>query len=181
MLLQNPDKQEPNISKSAWISETAIVLGNVTIGDNVYVAHNAVIRADEPGSSIVIGDNCNIQDGVILHGLSGSEVVIKDNTSLAHGCIVHGPCTLGSGCFIGFGAVVFDCNVGDDVVILHNATVRGVEIPSCRVINDGQVIVNQEAVEGLDDICSDLEKFKASVINANLDLIKGYTDLACKK
>ncbi|TQD25922.1 carbonate dehydratase [Methanolobus vulcani] len=178
MLYPNPQNQHPKISETAWICENAVIVGNVTIGDNVYVAHNVIIRADEPGSSIVIGDNCNIQDAVIIHGLAGSKVEIKNNTSLAHGCIVHGPCTIGEGCFVGFGAVVFDCKIGDDVVILHNSTVRAVDIPSCKVVTDGQIITEQAKVEELDDICHDLEKFKASVINANLELVEGYTNLA---
>ncbi len=181
MLYPNPKNQHPKISDKAWISENAVIVGDVTIGDNVYVAHNTIIRADEPGSSIVIRDNCNVQDGVIIHGLSNSKVIVEENTSLAHGCIVHGPCTIGHGCFVGFSSVVFDCKVGNDVVILHNSTVRSVEIPSCKVITDGQVVTDQESVEGLEDICSDLEKFKNSVVDVNLELVQGYTDLACKK
>lgn len=177
MLYPNPQNQFPNISETAWISETAIIVGDVTIGDNVYVAHNAIIRADEPGSSIVIGDNCNVQDNVIVHGLGGSEVIIDDNSSLAHGCIVHGPCSLGKKCFVGFGAVIFDSIIGDDVLILHNATVRAVEIPPGKVVSDGQVVTKQEIINDLDDLTPDLEKFKSSVINANIELAEGYIDL----
>jgi carbonic anhydrase/acetyltransferase-like protein (isoleucine patch superfamily) len=115
---------------------------------------------------------------VIIHGLGGSKVDVKNNTSLAHGCIVHGPCTIGKGCFVGFGTVVFDCNIGDDVVILHNSTVRAVDVPSCKVITDGQVITEQKLIDELDDICNDLEKFKASVIDANLELVEGYCKLS---
>lgn len=177
MLYPNPQNQHPIISKKAWISETAIIVGDVTIGDNVYVAHNAIIRADEPGSSVTIGDNCNVQDNVIIHALSNSEVIIEKNTSLAHGCIVHGPCSIGCRCFVGFGAVVFDCNIGDDVVVLHNATVRAVEIPPQKVVSDGKVLTKQEDVESLEDITSDLIKFKSSVINANVELVDGYKAL----
>ncbi|MDW7733568.1 MAG: carbonate dehydratase [Methanolobus sp.] len=177
MQFQNPQKQQPNISKTAWISETAIVIGDVTIGDNVYVAHNAVIRADELGSSIVIGDNCNVQDNVIIHGLSNSEVSIGNNTSLAHGCIVHGPCTLGEGCFVGFGAVVFDCTVGDDTLILHNATVRKVNIPDRKVVLDGMTVIEQDKVPQLEDLSDELAEFKKSVIRANVSLVNGYREL----
>jgi len=125
MLIQNPQKQYPRVSEDTWISQTAIIVGDVTIADDVFVAPNAVIRADEPGSSIVIESGCNVQDNVVIHALSNSEVLIGSNTSLAHGCIVHGPCLIGEECFIGFGAVVFDCIIGNDTLILHNATVRG--------------------------------------------------------
>ncbi|MCG7847879.1 MAG: carbonate dehydratase, partial [ANME-2 cluster archaeon] len=107
MELQNPQRQLPIISESAWISETAVIVGNVTIEDDVFVAHNAVIRADELGSSIVIDRGSNVQDNVVIHAMSGSKVSIGSTTSLAHGCIVHGPCLIGDGCFVGFGAVVF--------------------------------------------------------------------------
>jgi len=176
--MQNPQKQKPIISKSAWISERAIIIGNVTIGDNVFVAPNAVIRADEPGASIVIESLCNVQDNVVVHGLAGSEVRIGSRASLAHGCIVHGPCRIGEGCFIGFGAVVFDCTIGKDTVVLHNATVRNVEIPSGKVVYDGQTITNQDAVKDIQDITRDLTDFKTSVIKANLVLVEGYHKLS---
>lgn len=178
MLYPNPQKQVPQISEKAWVSETAIIVGNVTIGDNVYVAHNAIIRADEPGSSITIGDNCNVQDNVIIHSLSNSDVVINSNTSLAHGCIVHGPCILGEGCFVGFGSVVFDCIVGSDSLVLHNATVRKVTIPPGKVIPDGMSLTAQETVDSLEGLSPELEKFKQSVVKANVNLVSGYKNLA---
>ncbi|WP_292464144.1 carbonate dehydratase [Methanolobus sp.] len=178
MLYPNPQNQMPQISENAWVSETAIIVGNVTIGDNVFVAHNAIVRADEPGSSVIIGDNCNIQDNVIIHSLSNSDVVVNSNTSLAHGCIVHGPCVIGEGCFVGFGSVVFDCIVGDDTLVLHNATVRKVRIPPGKVVPDGMSITSQDAVECLEDVSSELVKFKDSVVKANVNLVNGYKNLA---
>ena len=177
MELQNPQRQLPKISESAWISETAVIVGNVTIEDDVFVAHNAVIRADESGSSIVIGKGSNVQDNVVIHALSGSVVSIGRATSLAHGCIVHGPCLIGEGCFVGFGAVVFDCNVGKDVVILHNSTTRGVVIPSGKVVPDGTTITEQRDVECFENITPDLIEFKVSVVKANMELKDSYKNL----
>ncbi len=177
MQMQNPQRQMPDISRSAWISETAVIVGNVVIGDDVFVAPNAVIRADEPGSSIVIGSGCNVQDNVVIHALSDSEVVIGSSTSLAHGCIVHGPCRIADECFIGFGAVVFDCTIGKDTLILHNSIVRGVEIPSGKVVPDGQTITRQDDVRGLEEITQDLVDFKRSVVKTNMDLVRDYRKL----
>ena len=178
MQMKNPQKQMPEISRSAWIFKTAVIVGNVVIGDDVFVAPNAVIRADEPDSSIVIGSNCNVQDNVVIHALSDSEVVIGNSTSLAHGCIVHGPCRIGKGCFIGFGAVVFDCTIGKDTLILHNATVRGAGIPSGRVVPDGQTITRPDDVRDLEEITPDLADFKRSVVKTNMDLVRDYRKLA---
>lgn len=177
-MMQNPQKQKPTISKSAWISERAIIIGNVTIGDNVFVAPNAVIRADEPGASIVIESMCNVQDNVVVHGLAGSEVRIGKSTSLSHGCIVHGPCRIYEGCFIGFGAVVFDCTIGKNSLVLYNATVRGVDIPAGKVVADGQVITDQNQIKVLRDATQEQADFKNRIISTNLNLVEGYSKLS---
>lgn len=177
MLLPNPNGQFPKISNKAWVFETALIIGNVTIEENVFVGPNAVLRADEPGSSIVIHSGCNVQDNVVVHSLSDSEVRIGNNTSLAHGCIMHGPCKIGESCFIGFGAVVFDCSIGKDTVVLHRSIVRGVEILPHKVVPDGAVITSQKAASALEDITADLAEFKKSVVRANIDLVEGYKDL----
>ena len=178
MNFPNPHNQHPRVSKKAWISETAVIIGNVSIADDVFVGPNAVLRADEPGSSIIVHSGCNVQDNVVVHSLSHSEVLIGKNTSLAHSCIVHGPCTIGEGCFIGFGAVVFDCSIGTDTLVLHKAIVRGVEIPSNRVVPDGNIITNQNYLETLEEITKELADFKSSVVRANIDLVEGYKKLA---
>lgn len=181
MISQNPQKQYPKISKKAWISKTSVIIGNVSIEDDVFVGPYAVIRADEPGSSIIIKKNCNVQDNVVIHGLSGSEVLVGSNTSLAHGCIVHGPCRIGEDCFVGFGAVVFDCEIGKDSLVLHNSTVRGVEIPSRKVVPDGTTITPKNKTVDLEtlteDLTEDLTEFKKSVIKANIELVEGYREI----
>lgn len=170
MQLPNPGGQFPKVSSKAWIFDTALMVGDVTIEENVFVGPNAVIRADEPGSSVVIKSGCNIQDNVIIHSLSNSEVRIGNRTSLAHGCIVYGPCTIGENCFIGSGDVV--C-LGNDALVFHRAVVRGVEVLPHKVVPDGAVIPDQRAASLLEDIRTELSEFKESVIRANLELVKG--------
>lgn len=104
MIRKNPDGKFPSINKTAYIDSTAVIIGDVKIGKNVFVGPGAVIRADEPNSSITVKDNCNIQDRVIIHALENSSVSIDKSTSLAHGCIIHGPCKIGKNCFIGSGS-----------------------------------------------------------------------------
>lgn len=136
-----------------------------------------MIRADEPGSSIIIQSNCNVQDNVVIHSLSNSEVKIGSNTSLAHGCIVHGPCEIGENCFVGFGALVFDCTLGENALVLHRAIVRGVEVLPNKVVPDGAVITDQKITSMLQDITTDLAEFKKSVVRENLELVRGYKGL----
>ena len=172
--MKNPAGDKPQIADSVWIADSAVVMGNVRIEADVLVAPNAVIRADEPGASIVIGKGCNIQDNVVLHGVEGSKVVIDEGTSLAHGCIVHGPCQLGKRCFIGFGAVVFDSVLEDDVVVLHNATVQGVRLPASKSVPVGRTVLSEKDVTELPLVDQGLMDFKHKVSSVNLDLVEGY-------
>jgi carbonic anhydrase/acetyltransferase-like protein (isoleucine patch superfamily) len=151
-----------------------VVIGKVKIRKNVFIAPGAVIRADEPGSSIVIDGNCNVQDRVIIHALKGSLVLVRQNTSLAHGCIIHGPCRIGKNCFIGFGSVVFDAQIGDGVIIEHLSCVEKVKILSGKVVTSGRVINNQKDAEGLKRADKSLKDFAKNVIKVNLGLVKRY-------
>ena len=145
------------------------------IRGNVYIAPHTTIRADEPGSAIVIGSGCNIQDNVVIHALGGSVVIAGKNTSLAHGCIVHGPCTLGDNCFIGFSSVVFNCTLGDDCVVLHRALVKDVKVPSRRLVGDGAVVNKQSMADCLCEVTKDVSDFVSRVVRTNLMLAKSYS------
>jgi carbonic anhydrase/acetyltransferase-like protein (isoleucine patch superfamily) len=92
-------------------------------------------------------DNCNIQDRVIIHALSNTYVLIEENTSLAHGCIIHGPCKIGKDCFVGFGSVVFDAEIGKGTFIRHLSCVEKVIIPSDRVVESSQLVNCEDKVK----------------------------------
>jgi carbonic anhydrase len=151
---------------------SAIIIGNVSIGQNVFIGPGVVIRADEPGSSIIIEDNCNVQDRVIVHALRNSYVLIESNTSLAHGCIIHGPCKIGRNCFIGFGSVVFQAKIGEGTIIKHLSCVEGVNIPKKKVVESGNTISNKSHVQKLKCPDKDLKEFIKKVVKANLALIE---------
>lgn len=174
MLLKNPFGQSPTISASAYVSEYAIITGNVVVGDQVFIAPHASIRADEPGSTILIGNGCNIQDNVIIHALTNTKVMIGDHTSLSHGCIVHGPTEIAKNCFIGFNSVVFDCIIGDGCFISHRALVRAVRIASGKVVQDGAVVVEQIEANGLKDVAVEHTDFASSVVKTNIMLAESY-------
>lgn len=175
-LRPNPRGELPQVAASAFLDPSAQVVGNVRIGEEVFVGPGAVIRADEPGSSIEIGDRSNVQDRVVIHALEGSKVTIGSETSLAHGCIIHGPCTIGSGCFIGFGSVVFNAVLGDGVVVKHLAVVEGVEIDAGRVIALGSSVENSEKAKMLEPACEEDARFASKVVAANLSLLRGYRE-----
>lgn len=172
--MRNPRGDYPRIDDSAYIDSTAVIVGKVDIGKNVFVGPAAVIRADEPGSSITIKDSCNIQDRVIIHVLEDSSVLIEENSSLAHGCIVHGPCKIGRNCFIGFGSVVFKSEIGENSLIKHLAVVEKVNVSPDRVVESGQVVNCEDDNRGLRYADERDKAFMEKVIKANLNLVKGY-------
>lgn len=173
MIRRNPNGDYPKIDKTTYIDPSAVIIGKVNIGKNVFVAPGAVIRADEQKSFIVIGDNCNIQDRVIIHAMGNNSVIIGKNTSLSHGCIVHGPCKIGKGCFVGFGSVVFKSELADYVFIKHLAVVEGAYIPYKKVIPSGEVI-DSDKLKILKPVSKRIRDFSKQVVKTNLNLRKGY-------
>ena len=171
MIRKNPNGDYPQIDNTAYIDPTTVIIGKVKIGKNVFVGPQAVIRADEPNSSITIKDNCNIQDRAIIHALEGTSVLIEEN---AHGCIIHGPCKISRNCFIGFGSVVFNAEVGKDVIITHLVVVEGVNILPERVVRSSQLIDSVAGVRELNGVDKKLKEFTEKIVKANLDLAKRY-------
>ena len=87
------------MKKNYYIASGAVVTGDVELGADVSVWHNAVLRGDS--GKITVGERTNIQDGCILH----EETTVGADCTVGHGAILHG-CTLGDGCLIGMGAIV---------------------------------------------------------------------------
>lgn len=174
MIRCNPQGDYPRIHKTSYIDPSAVIIGKVMIGKNVFVAPGAVIRSDEPESFIRIGNNCNIQDRAIIHALRNTSVTIGQDTSLSHGCIIHGPCLAGKGCFVGFGSVIFGSKLEDGVFVKCAAVVSGVSIPSGRVVADGNVVDEQLKVKLLSTVSWEMRKFSKNVLMANRNLLKGY-------
>jgi len=163
------------------VDPAAQVIGHVQIGPRVFVGPNAVIRADEVGkdgevSPIVLEAECNVQDGVIIHALAGTEVSIGQRTSLAHGAVVHGPCSINEGGFIGFGAVVFNSQLGRGVFVGSRAVVENVNVPADTFI-PAFTFISQDRINRLRKTEPKELSFMAGVVRANLGLVEGYLGL----
>ncbi len=111
----------PQIAASAYIAESADVIGAVEIAENASIWFHSVLRGDiEP---ICVGANSNIQDGSILHTMLGSPVVVGDWVTVGHRAVLHG-CTVESHCLIGMGAVVLNnVRVGEGSIVAAGALV----------------------------------------------------------
>jgi gamma-carbonic anhydrase len=112
----------PKFGSNCFLADGAIIVGEVTMGDNCTVWFNAVVRGDV--HSITIGNNTNIQDGAILHcTYQKAKLVIGSNVSIAHNAVVHG-CTVEDNVLIGMGAIIMDdAVIGESSVIAAGAIV----------------------------------------------------------
>ena len=124
------DGKTPRIHPSAFVSETAYIVGDVTIGEGTSIWPGAVIRADY--GDIIIGKNCSIQDNAVLH--TDDHLDLGDNVLMTHGAVVHGG-KVGSYVLIGGNAVLLeDTDVEDHVFIGAGAIVRG-KVPANSLVN----------------------------------------------
>jgi len=112
--------KEPSISKSAFIAETASIIGDVSIGEWSSVWFNSVIRGDR--AEIRIGKGCSIQDNAVIHS-DENDIIIGDNVIIGHGSIVHGK------------------EIRDNALIGMNATIlHGAQIGEYAIVGAGALV-----------------------------------------
>lgn len=97
------DKKVTLPGNNFFVAENATVVGDVTLGENVSVWFNSVIRGDM--NSISIGDGTNIQDSCVLHTGAEHTLVIGKEVTVGHMAMLHG-CRVGDRCLIGINAIV---------------------------------------------------------------------------
>lgn len=105
----------PVVKSSSFIHPQASVIGDVIIGENVYVGPGAAIRGD--WGRIVIEDGCNVQENCVIHMFPGTTVYLKKGAHIGHGAIIHGG-TIGENSLIGMNAVIMDdVEIGEESII----------------------------------------------------------------
>ena len=131
MLYKFGDKK-PSISKSAFIADTACIIGDVSIGEKSSVWFNSVIRGDR--AKISIGRGCNIQDNVVIHS-DENDVTIGDGVTVGHGSVVHGS-IIKNNALIGMNSTVLHgAEIGEFAVVGAGALVPpGHKIPANTVV-----------------------------------------------
>lgn len=185
----NPTVSLPVIAQTARIHPLATVNGEVAIGEHVFVAPAASIRGDE-GTPIHIGNESNVQDGVVIHGLETFEqnhevlenqvevegtkysVYIGQRVSLAHQSQVHGPAIVGNDTFVGMQALIFRTELGHHVVVEPGARLIGVRVAPWRYVPAGALITKQDQADALPTITSryPYRNLNAAVIHVNVQL-----------
>lgn len=144
----------PNIHDSCYVSETAQIIGRVTLKENTNIWFGSVLRGD--GNYIEVGANTNIQDNSVVHINKDTPTIIGENCTIGHSAIVHA-CTVGNNVLIGMGAIVLDgATIEDNVIIGAGALVPpGKRIPKnslavgspCKVVRE----LTEEEIRGLEE------------------------------
>jgi carbon dioxide concentrating mechanism protein CcmM len=174
---------EPKIDQTASVHSFSNLIGDVRVGSGVLIAPGTSIRADE-GTPFHIGDQSNVQDGVVIHGLEQGRVVgdddqsysvwIGDHSSITHMALIHGPAYVGDHCFIGFRSTVFNARVGNGCIVMMHCLIQDVEIPPGKYVPSGSVITSQQQADRLPDVQAADLKFASHVVHINDSLRSGY-------
>ncbi len=136
---------------SARISPSCSLVGDITLGKNVAVMAGSCLRADD--AAIVIGDDTNVQEGVVMHEDYGQPVTIGRHTTVGHRAMLHG-CTIGDNCLIGMSCTIMNgAKIGNNSVVAAGALVtENKEFP------DGVLIVGVPAKVRRELTEEDIEK-----------------------
>jgi carbonic anhydrase/acetyltransferase-like protein (isoleucine patch superfamily) len=138
MAIYELDGVAPQVAKTAWVADSAQVMGAVTLAQGSSVWFGAVIRGDT--ETITLGAGSNIQDASVLHADHGFPLVIGERVTVGHQVMLHG-CTIGDESLIGIGAVVLNgAKIGKHCLVGAGALVtEGKEFP------DGSMIIGSPA------------------------------------
>ena len=186
---------EPVIDPSSYVHPLAVVIGNVILGKNIMVSPTASVRGDE-GQPIYVGDDSNVQDGVVIHALETEvdgkpveknlyevrgkkyAVYVGRKVSLAHQVQIHGPAVVMDDTFVGMKVLVFKSFVGKNCVIEPGVILMGVKVADGRYAPVGSVIKTQLEADMLPTITADypMKDMNNGVLHVNKALAKGYLE-----
>ena len=152
MAIYELDGRTPRIAASAWVADSAQVMGDVALGEGVSVWFGAIARGDS--DRIVVGAGSNIQDGCVLHADDGMPLTVGERVTVGHQVMLHG-CTIGDESLIGIGATVLNrARIGKHCLVGAGSLVtEGKEFPDGSMIMGSPAkVVRQltpEQIEGL--------------------------------
>ena len=138
MAVYEVDGKTPQVDSTAWIADSAQVMGHVTLGPDASVWFGCVLRGDT--ESMTIGEGSNIQDLTVMHADHGLPLTIGKHVTVGHKVMLHG-CTIGDESLIGIGAIVLNgARIGKNCLVGAGSLVtEGKEFP------DGSMILGTPA------------------------------------
>lgn len=162
-MIRKFDGKTPQIDETAFVHDTALVIGDVELGPHANVWPNAVLRGDV--AKITVGANTNIQDNAVLHTTENMPLEVAEDVVIAHNANLHS-CRIGKKALIGIGAIVMDgAVVGEEAYVGAGALVApGKEVPPRMVALGSPSLVTREV--------------RPDEIQAEADLVRAYVEKA---
>lgn len=146
-MIRSYQDKTPVIGEGSYVDESAVVIGDIVIGQNSSVWPLSVIRADI--NIIRIGDNTNIQDGSVLHvthcgdySPDGAELHIGDQVTVGHKVLLHG-CRIGNRCLIGMGSIITDNAAIEDYVMVGSGSL----VPPGKTLESGYLYLGNPVLQ----------------------------------
>jgi carbonic anhydrase/acetyltransferase-like protein (isoleucine patch superfamily) len=152
MAIYELDGVQPQVAATAWVADSAQVMGNVHLAEGASVWFGTVIRGDT--ETISVGRDSNIQDASVMHADHGFPLVVGERVTVGHQVMLHG-CTIGDESLIGIGAVVLNgARIGKNCLVGAGSLVtEGKEFPDgSMIMGTPAKVVRQltpEQIEGL--------------------------------
>lgn len=155
-MIRNFEDKYPQIDPTAFIAETAVIIGDVKIGERSSIWYGTVLRGDV--NYIRVGDRTNIQDQSVIHVSGGTDpTVLEDEITVGHRVTLHG-CYVESGCLIGIGSILMDgVRVGKNSLVAAGSLLTpGTNIPPESLVMGSPAKVKRALT---DEELTDLPKF----------------------
>jgi carbonic anhydrase/acetyltransferase-like protein (isoleucine patch superfamily) len=155
----------PILGHAVYVDETAVLVGDITLGDDTSVWPLVAARGDV--NKITIGARTNIQDGTVLHvtrkstgNPDGNPLIIGDDVTVGHMCMLHG-CALGNRILVGMGAIIMDGVIVEDDVFIG----AGSLVPPNKTLKSGYLYVGNPVKQTRKLKQSEADFLKQSAIN----------------
>jgi carbonic anhydrase/acetyltransferase-like protein (isoleucine patch superfamily) len=172
-MLYRFDGKTPVVGPGSYVSETAIVIGDVRVGERCYVGHGAILRGDY--GTIRIGNETAVEEGVIVHAPPGEICSIGDGVVLGHGAIIHAK-LIGDSAGIGMGATLsIHSEVGR-----HSVAAEGAVVKQGQIVPESIIVAGNPAKKIRDMSQKDID-FWAYSRKIYVDLAGKYLKIGMEK
>jgi carbonic anhydrase/acetyltransferase-like protein (isoleucine patch superfamily) len=133
----------PKIHKKAYIHPSAVIIGDVSIGDNCFIGPNVVLRGDN--GKIDIRANSSVQDNCVVHSSTGYETILHEYSRVGHSAILHG-CEIKSWAVIGMASVLLDGSIIEEYSLIGSMSFvkKGMLIPTKHLALGSPCVVKRE-------------------------------------
>ena len=172
-MLYKFDGKQPEVGKDTYVSDLARVIGDVTIGDNCYIGHGAVLRGDY--GRIEIGTGTAVEEGVLVHAPPDKVCWIGNSVTIGHGAIIHGK-RIGDFAVIGMGAVLsLYSEIGAWSIVAEGGIVK-----RNQVVHEKSVVAGNPAIFVREVSAEDETHWKLGK-QIYIDLAKKYLAIGMQK